>query len=93
MQLTQIYGCFNVSFVKVTWFFKNRLIRNSPDYQHVIKGTQYSLYMNESFLDDVGEYMCKAVNEKGTATSKAYLFVKGINRPDLLVSHIYSPDS
>jgi len=33
--------------------------------------------MNESFLDDVGEYMCKAVNEKGTATSKAYLFVKG----------------
>ena len=33
--------------------------------------------MNESFLDDVGEYMCKAVNDKGTATSKAYLNVKG----------------
>ena len=41
------------------------------------KGTQYSLYMNESFLDDVGEYMCKANNEKGAATSKAYLIVKG----------------
>ncbi|CAK8673865.1 unnamed protein product [Clavelina lepadiformis] len=61
---------------KVTWYFKNHVIRNSPDYQYISKGTQYSLYMNESFVDDNGEYMCKAMNEKGTATSKASLLVQ-----------------
>uniref|UniRef100_F6RYK1 Ig-like domain-containing protein n=1 Tax=Ciona intestinalis TaxID=7719 RepID=F6RYK1_CIOIN len=60
---------------KVVWYFKGRVIRNCPDYQYMNKGTQYSLYMNESFVDDTGEFACKATNDKGTATSKAFLFV------------------
>jgi len=35
--------------------------------------------MNESFFDDTGEYMCKAVNERGSAASKAILTVIGEN--------------
>uniref|UniRef100_F7B8X5 Ig-like domain-containing protein n=1 Tax=Ciona intestinalis TaxID=7719 RepID=F7B8X5_CIOIN len=62
---------------KVVWYFKGRVIRNCPDYQYMNKGTQYSLYMNESFVDDTGEFACKATNDKGTATSKAFLFVNG----------------
>ncbi|XP_078488835.1 uncharacterized protein LOC100185110 [Ciona intestinalis] len=63
---------------KVVWYFKGRVIRNCPDYQYMNKGTQYSLYMNESFVDDTGEFACKATNDKGTATSKACLFVNEI---------------
>lgn len=65
----------------ITWYFNRRPIRDSEDYTYVKKGNQYSLIMNETFLDDSGEYICKAENSKGAVTSVCILHVE--EDPDL----------
>jgi len=65
----------------ITWYFNRRPIRDSEDYQYHKQGNKYSLYMNETFLDDSGEYICKAENSVGAVTSVSVLNIE--EDPDL----------
>jgi len=65
----------------ITWYFNRRPIRDTEDYQYHQNGNKFSLFMNETFLDDSGEYICKAENRKGAATCVSILQVE--EDPDL----------
>lgn len=65
----------------ITWYFNRRPIRDTEDYQYHQNGNKFTLFMNETFLDDSGEYICKAENRKGAATCVSILQVE--EDPDL----------
>jgi hypothetical protein len=63
---------------EVTWFLDGEPIKESPVY-HIITEASGTciLELPQSFPEDEGEYECRAVNEYGTATTKADLYVQG----------------
>ena len=63
---------------EVSWFLDGEPIKESPVY-HVITDASGTciLELPQSFPEDEGEYECRAVNEFGTASTKADLYIKG----------------
>lgn len=61
---------------EVTWWFEGELLPDSEDYQYIERGETFCLYLPESFPEDEGEYMCKAVNSRGTAASTCILTIE-----------------
>uniref|UniRef100_A0A8C5Q1Z9 Nexilin F-actin binding protein n=1 Tax=Leptobrachium leishanense TaxID=445787 RepID=A0A8C5Q1Z9_9ANUR len=60
----------------VTWWFEGEMLQDSEDYQYIERGETYCLYLPETFPEDEGEYMCKAVNSRGTAASSCILSIE-----------------
>lgn len=61
---------------EVTWWFEGELLPDSEDYQYIERGETFCLYLPETFPEDEGEYMCKAVNSRGTAASTCILTIE-----------------
>ncbi|XP_074859701.1 nexilin isoform X2 [Carettochelys insculpta] len=61
---------------EVTWWFEGEMLQDSEDYQYIERGETYCLYLPETFPEDEGEYMCKAVNCRGTAASTCILTIE-----------------
>ncbi|XP_025043769.1 nexilin isoform X4 [Pelodiscus sinensis] len=61
---------------EVTWWFEGEMLQDSEDYQYIERGETYCLYLPETFPEDEGEYMCKAVNTRGTAASTCILTIE-----------------
>ncbi|KAM4872650.1 nexilin isoform 2-T2 [Thomomys bottae] len=61
---------------EITWWFEGELLQDGEDYQYIERGETYCLYLPETFPEDGGEYMCKAVNSKGSAASTCILTIE-----------------
>ncbi|KAI1883277.1 hypothetical protein AGOR_G00243550 [Albula goreensis] len=61
---------------EVTWWFEGEMLQDCEDYQYIERGETYCLYLPETFPEDEGEYMCKAVNSRGSAASTCLLKVE-----------------
>ncbi|XP_060058205.1 nexilin isoform X4 [Erinaceus europaeus] len=61
---------------EVTWWFEGEILQDGEDYQYIERGETYCLYLPETFPEDEGEYMCKAVNSKGSAASTCILTIE-----------------
>ncbi|KPP68086.1 nexilin-like [Scleropages formosus] len=61
---------------EVTWWFEGEMLQDCEDYQYIERGETCCLYLPETFPEDEGEYMCKAVNSRGTAASTCILTVE-----------------
>ncbi|AWP10921.1 putative nexilin [Scophthalmus maximus] len=61
---------------EVTWWFEGEMLQDCEDYQYIERGETFCLYLPETFPEDEGEYMCKAVNSRGTAASTCILTVE-----------------
>ncbi|XP_076008940.1 nexilin isoform X1 [Genypterus blacodes] len=61
---------------EVTWWFEGETLQDCEDYQYIERGETFCLYLPETFPEDEGEYMCKAVNSRGTAASTCILTVE-----------------
>ncbi|XP_038601446.1 nexilin isoform X2 [Tachyglossus aculeatus] len=61
---------------EVTWWFEGEMLQDGEDYQYIERGETYCLYLPETFPEDEGEYMCKAVNSRGTAASTCILTIE-----------------
>ncbi|XP_034357008.1 nexilin isoform X2 [Arvicanthis niloticus] len=61
---------------EITWWFEGEMLQDGEDYQYIERGETYCLYLPETFPQDGGEYMCKAVNNKGSAASTCILTIE-----------------
>ncbi|KAM6938783.1 nexilin isoform 1-T1 [Lycodopsis pacificus] len=61
---------------EVTWWFEGEMLQDCEDYQYIERGETSCLYLPETFPEDEGEYMCKAVNSRGTAASTCILAIE-----------------
>ncbi|KAG7283609.1 hypothetical protein CRUP_020382 [Coryphaenoides rupestris] len=62
---------------EVTWWFEGEMLQDCEDYQYIERGAEtFCLYLPETFPEDEGEYMCKAVNSRGTAASTCILTIE-----------------
>ncbi|XP_048844477.1 nexilin isoform X2 [Brienomyrus brachyistius] len=61
---------------EVTWWLEGEVLQDCEDYQYIERGQTHCLYLPETFPEDEGEYMCKAVNSRGTAASTCILIVE-----------------
>ncbi|XP_072830249.1 nexilin isoform X4 [Vicugna pacos] len=61
---------------EITWWFEGEILQDGEDYQYIERGETYCLYLPETFPEDEGEYMCKAVNSKGSAASSCILTIE-----------------
>ncbi|XP_043941799.1 nexilin isoform X2 [Protopterus annectens] len=61
---------------EVTWWFEGEMLQDCEDYQYIERGETYCLFLPETFPEDEGEYMCKAVNSRGTAASTCILTIE-----------------
>ncbi|XP_023559014.1 nexilin isoform X3 [Octodon degus] len=61
---------------EITWLLEGELLQDGEDYQYIERGETYCLYLPETFPEDGGEYMCKAVNNKGSAASTCILTIE-----------------
>ncbi|KAM7317798.1 hypothetical protein ACRRTK_022535 [Alexandromys fortis] len=64
---------------EITWWFEGEMLQDGEDYQYIERGETYCLYLPETFPEDGGEYMCKAVNIKGSAASTCILTIESKN--------------
>uniref|UniRef100_A0A673J1G1 Nexilin-like n=1 Tax=Sinocyclocheilus rhinocerous TaxID=307959 RepID=A0A673J1G1_9TELE len=74
---------------EVTWWFEGELLPDSEDYQYIERGETYCLYLPETFPEDEGEYMCKAVNSRGTAASTCILTIES-KPPSISTNHLHA---
>uniref|UniRef100_A0A8C1YU60 Nexilin (F actin binding protein) n=1 Tax=Cyprinus carpio TaxID=7962 RepID=A0A8C1YU60_CYPCA len=74
---------------EVTWWFEGELLPDSEDYQYIERGETYCLYLPETFPEDEGEYMCKAVNSRGTAASTCILTIES-KPPSFSTNHLHA---
>uniref|UniRef100_A0A8C1F3S6 Nexilin (F actin binding protein) n=1 Tax=Cyprinus carpio carpio TaxID=630221 RepID=A0A8C1F3S6_CYPCA len=74
---------------EVTWWFESELLPDSEDYQYIERGETYCLYLPETFPEDEGEYMCKAVNSRGTAASTCILTIES-KLPSISTNHLHA---
>lgn len=65
---------------EITWYVNSKEIKPSQDFRIKYKKNRATLQISEVFLDDRGEYVCKATNQLGTRISRAFLYVEGLLR-------------
>ncbi|XP_078664346.1 uncharacterized protein LOC144907292 isoform X40 [Branchiostoma floridae x Branchiostoma belcheri] len=61
----------------VTWYLNGKRLPNNQDYRYKFEGDHgVVLELPETFPEDEGEYMCKAVNTSGMALCSALLIIE-----------------
>ncbi|EEC05629.1 titin, putative, partial [Ixodes scapularis] len=62
---------------RVTWVHNDREVKENSDVWTTQRTDGYcELFISEAFPEDMGEYICKAVNVAGTATTRAHVHVE-----------------
>ncbi|GIY77540.1 titin [Caerostris extrusa] len=70
---------------KITWYHNNREVRENSEVWTTYRKDGYcELFLSEVFPEDMGDYLCKAVNKAGEAVTRTTLTVE---------SYEYVPDS
>lgn len=64
---------------EVIWYHNKRPVKESQDFQLLFQGDRCSLLIQETFLEDTGEYCVVAINSAGEASSKCNLSVIPLN--------------
>lgn len=67
---------------EVIWYHENKPIKESSDVQLIFRGDRCSLFIQEAYLEDMGEYKVVAINSAGEASSTCRLTVKPLNETD-----------
>lgn len=61
---------------KVSWLHNNREVRENSEVWTTYRKDGYcELFLSEVFPEDMGEYVCKAVNKAGEAVTRTTLTV------------------
>lgn len=61
---------------QVTWFKDNKPLSSSDIMDLKYKNGIATLFINEVFPEDVGDYVCKALNTMGSTETKCALKIK-----------------
>lgn len=67
---------------EVIWYHENKPVKESSDVQLLFRGDRCSLFIQEAYLEDMGEYKVVAINSAGEASSTCRLTVKPLNETD-----------
>lgn len=62
---------------EIIWLHNGKEIQETEDFHFEKKCSEYSLYIQEVFPEDTGEYTCVAWNDSGEARTHATLTVQG----------------
>lgn len=67
---------------EVIWYHENKPIKESADVQLLFRGDRCSLFIQEAFPEDMGEYKVIAINPAGEAVSSCKLTIESHNNTD-----------
>lgn len=67
---------------EVIWYHENKPIKESADVQLFFRGDRCSLFIQEAFPEDMGEYKVVAINAAGEAVSSCKLTIESHNNTD-----------
>lgn len=67
---------------EVIWYHENKPVKESSDVQLLFRGDRCSLFIQEAYLEDMGEYKVVAINSAGEASSTCKLTIESLNETD-----------
>lgn len=67
---------------EVIWYHENKPIKESADISLLFRGDRCSLFIQEAFPEDMGEYKVVAINAAGEAVSSCKLTIESHNNTD-----------
>lgn len=71
--------------MQVIWYHDQRPVKESTDIQLLFQGDRCTLFIQEAFTEDAGEYKVVAINSAGEASSQCQLSVTPLNLAEPLI--------
>ena len=62
---------------KVVWYLNGKQLKEGPRYKFYVDNGTYTLEIQETTLDDMGEYCAEVTNQTGTSITKCKVTVDG----------------